>query len=68
MANGRPAPKFQTQTRTISTLEVSGPVYDEIAAKLRKADYFHVFLDDGTIDMNGIGLVRLALRQAKPSV
>jgi hypothetical protein len=62
MANGRPELR---QTRTIATLEVSAPVYDEIAAKLRKADYFHVFLDDGTIDMSGIGLVRLE-RKKKP--
>jgi hypothetical protein len=64
MANGRPDHP-RGSTHTIATLEVSGPVYDEIAAKLRKADYFHVFLDDGTIDMSGIGLVRLE-RKKKP--
>lgn len=65
MANGRSVPP-RASTHTIATLEVSGPVYDEIAAKLRKADYFHVFLDNGTIDMSGIGLVRLQPRAKKP--
>lgn len=67
MPNGRQN-QPRGATHTVATLEVSGPVYDEIAAKLRKADYFHVFLDDGTIDMTGIGLVRLEPRAKKPQV
>jgi hypothetical protein len=44
------------QTHTYATLEVSKTVYDEIAALLRAAGYDHVFMDDGAIDMHGIGL------------
>ncbi len=47
-------------TQSIATLTVSTATYDEIAAKLRKADYFHALREDGVIDMSGIGLVRLA--------
>ena len=53
-------------THTVATLTVSTATYDEIAAKLRKADYFHVFLVDGVIDMSGIGLVRLAPEMKSP--
>lgn len=47
-------------TQSIATLTVSSATYDEIAAKLRKADYFHALREDGVIDMSGLGLVRLA--------
>lgn len=50
------APSF---TRTYVILEVGGEAFDEIAEKLAAAGYFHAFDDfTGTIDMNGIGLVR----------
>jgi hypothetical protein len=44
-------------TYTYAELEVSAAAYDEIAGKLRAADYGHAF-HDGTIDMHGIGLTR----------
>ena len=57
MSNGRaPDPR---STTSIATLTVSPACYDEIAAKLRKADYFHALRADGVIDMHGLGLVRL---------
>lgn len=47
-------------THTFVELEVSAAVYDEIAAKLREADYDHAFIQerDGSvvIDMHGIAL------------
>lgn len=49
-------------THTVSTLEVSPAAYDEIAAKLRAADYAHVFEDDSPgamMDMTGIGITRV---------
>lgn len=46
-----------TSTHTHANLEVSAPTYEEIADKLRDADYGHVIDEDGTIDMHGIGLV-----------
>lgn len=60
MANGR---REEQQTRSIAQLVISAHAYDEIATKLRNADYHHVFLPDGTIDMNGLGLIRLAERE-----
>lgn len=47
-----------TSTHTYAELEVSADTYDEIAEKLRKAEYDHAFMDDGTIDMHGIGLTK----------
>lgn len=50
-----------TSTHTVSTLEVSPQAYDEIATKLRSADYAHVFEDDrpgAMMDMTGIGITR----------
>ena len=39
-------------------MEVSQATFDEIAARLRAADYRHAFHDDGaTLDMHGIALV-----------
>lgn len=46
------------QTHTYAELELSTAAYDEIAAKLRAADYDHAFMDDGTIDMHGIGVTK----------
>lgn len=46
-------------THTYATLEVSAEAFDEIAEKLKVADYGHAFDDTGTtIDMHGIGLIR----------
>lgn len=50
-----------TTTHTVSTLELSPLAYEEIAAKLRAADYAHVFEDDqpgAMMDMTGIGITR----------
>jgi hypothetical protein len=46
-------------TYTYVELEVSAAAYDEIANKLRAADYDHA-LHDHTIDMHGIGLTKAA--------
>lgn len=48
----------RTHTHTIATLDVPTWVYDYIERKLRGVAYDHVFLDDGTIDMSGIGLTK----------
>ncbi|MBY3433066.1 hypothetical protein HFN89_02585 [Rhizobium laguerreae] len=45
-------------THTYATLEVSIEAYDEIAQKLKDASYGHAFMEDGVIDMHGIGLLR----------
>lgn len=45
-------------THTYVTLPVSENTYNEIATKLRKAEYNHVFNGDGVIDMHGLALVR----------
>ena len=38
-------------------MEVSRATFDEIAAKLRAAEYDHAFHDDGaTLDMHGLAL------------
>lgn len=44
-------------THTYVELEVSQAAYDEVARKLKEAGYTHTFMEDGTIDMHGIGLV-----------
>lgn len=44
------------QTHTFAELELSKAAYDEIATKLRAAGYDHAFIDDGIIDMHGIGV------------
>ena len=44
-------------TYTYVILEVSREVFNEIANKLRTADYHHAFNNEGTvIDMHGIAL------------
>jgi hypothetical protein len=45
-------------THTYVTLEISAAGYDEIARKLRDADYGHCFNSSGEIDMTGIAVVR----------
>jgi hypothetical protein len=47
-----------TSTHTYAELELSQSAYDEIARKLREAGYDHSFMDDGVIDMHGIGVTR----------
>lgn len=47
------------QTHTYVELELSAAAYDEIARTLRAAGYDHAFMDDGTIDMHGIGVTAL---------
>lgn len=54
-------------TYTYVELEVSAAAYDEIAGKLRAADYDHAF-NDGTIDMHGIGLTKAAYVPLVPAV
>ena len=45
-------------TYTYASLEVSPGAYDEIRSKLEAAGYGHAFMEDGTIDMHGIGIVK----------
>jgi hypothetical protein len=45
-------------THTYVELELSPAAYDEIAGKLKAADYGHAFMDDGAIDMHGIGVTK----------
>lgn len=44
-------------SHTYAVLDVSQEAYEEIARKLRAAEYGHVFVDD-VIDMHGIALNR----------
>lgn len=44
------------QTHTYAELGLSRPAYDEIKRKLEDAGYQHAFMEDGTIDMHGIGV------------
>jgi hypothetical protein len=46
------------QTHTYAELKLSPEAYDEISRKLREAGYDHAFMDDGAIDMHGIGVTR----------
>jgi hypothetical protein len=60
-----------TSTHTVATLEVSPQTYDEIAGKLRDAEYHHCFEDDkpgAMIDMSGIGITRVATLICKTCV
>jgi hypothetical protein len=52
-------------THTVATLAISPAAHTEIARLLRDVGYDHVFMDDGGIDMTGIGLVA-AERSAAP--
>lgn len=47
-------------THTIATLEVSQAAHDEICIALEAAGYQHAFLEDGLLDMTGIGLHSVA--------
>lgn len=46
------------QTHTYAELGLSEAAYNEIAQKLRDAGYDHAFMDDGAIDMHGIGITK----------
>jgi len=46
------------QTHTYAKLELSSDAYDEIKEKLVRAGYQQAFINDGTIDMHGIGVTR----------
>lgn len=50
--------KHFTETHTFAELDLSAAAYDEIAAKLKAAGYDHAFLEDGAIDLRGLGAVR----------
>jgi len=56
------------QTHTIVEMDVSQQAYDEIRAKLEEAGYDHVFMEDGVIDMTGIGITRGEPLQLKTTV
>ncbi|GER16733.1 NADAR family protein [Variovorax boronicumulans] len=51
-------------THTIASLAVSAAAHTEIAAALRAAGYDHAFMEDGLIDMSGIGLAAQAVPAA----
>ena len=59
-----------TSTYTFVELEIPAEMYDWFRKTLAEAGYEHCFMDDGTIDMHGIGLIRAGegVREArKPS-
>lgn len=45
-----------TGTHTYAVLELSALAYNEIKEKLKEAGYDHAFMDNGEIDMHGIGI------------
>lgn len=56
-------------TYTYAILEVSAAAYEEIAGKLRAADYGHCFHEDGgriVIDMHGIALQSANVVESQP--
>jgi hypothetical protein len=48
-------PRLRT-THTFATLPVSKRTFEEIHRKLKAASYDHSFIDEETIDMDGIGI------------
>lgn len=44
-------------THTLAELELSPLAYSEIAEKLRAAGYDHAFLEEGMLDMSGLGVI-----------
>jgi len=44
-------------THTVAELEIRGADYARIRKLLKEAGYDHCFLEDGLIDMTGIGIV-----------
>lgn len=43
-------------THTFARLEISSAAFHQIKKKLKEAGYSHLFVDDNTIDMTGIGI------------
>jgi hypothetical protein len=56
----RQAPMIR-QTHTYVTMELSVPAYEEIAEKMRAAEYDHAFGREGEIDMHGIAVTKLEI-------
>ncbi len=54
-------------THTFAELVVGEGTYAEIASKLRDAGYDHAFLEEGAIDMQGIGVTKSKACQPRPS-
>lgn len=50
-------------TYTYAIMEISQSAYDEIATKMRDADYGHAFGADGEIDMHGIAVMPIQVEQ-----
>ena len=50
-------------THTYVELELSPAAYDEIRAKLAAAGCKHAFMDDKTIDMHGLAVVREEVKE-----
>lgn len=46
------------QTHTLAELGLSPEAYDEIYGLLKEAGYDHALLDNGMIDMSGIGVTK----------
>lgn len=72
MPDGRPVMRSDAdlhrqprQTHTLAVLELTPRAYQEISHKLTEAGYAHAFNDDGTIDMNGIGVQMEAMENAR---
>ena len=55
-------------TRTLVCMRVSQAAFDEIATRLREADYHHAFLRDGTISMDEIGIERDPALKMPPGI
>lgn len=47
-------------THTLALMELSDDAYNEILGALQSADYSHCILEDGTLDMSGIGVQPVA--------
>lgn len=45
-------------THTVAELGLTANAYNEIRGKLEVAGYQHTFMEDGMIDMTGIGITR----------
>lgn len=54
------------QTHTFARLEIPRKAFKEIKAKLTEAGYSHLFVDDNTIDMTGIGISPKPPKPRKP--
>lgn len=59
---------MRTHTYTLSELEVDEQTYTDIKERLRRAGYDHIFLENGVINMNGIGLTPVKPEPEHPIV